>query len=116
MADKEFTVVRGDNFKQPFTVSLDQSRTLDGTESWRFSVRKTKSGPVLLSLASPITNGIEILGTFQPQVVFLPSTLGTTEFPPGEDESYVYDLEMTKGGQVETYAIDVLTVVGDVSR
>ena len=116
LGDKQFEIVRGDDYKQPFTVTLDQSRTLNGSESWKFSVRRTKndSDPVLIALSSPAANGIEIDGSFQPTVVFTPADFALIK--KGSDLDYVYDLEMTKAGKFETYSVDILTIIGDVTR
>ena len=115
MAGNEFSYIRGDDFIQPFTPSLDQSRTLDGTEAWTFSVRETKTGSVLLTLTKA-GGGIQIDGSNNPEVIFTPTTLDTTNFPPGADKTYIYDLEMVKDGKRETGVIDNFTVIGDISR
>lgn len=114
MGTKNFSVVRGDHFKQPFTVSLESPRVLDGSESWSFSIRKTKDTVLLLTLISPVQ--IEVDGSFQPSVVFLPETVAPLQTEPGADEDFIYDLQMKKGGKVETYAIDNFTLIGDVTR
>ncbi len=121
MGAKAFTVNRGDDFEQPFTITLDQSRSLDGTESWAFSVRDGKTGTtVLMALTSPVTSGIRIEASghgtrpFQPTLIFTPAAFNL--ITAGDDATYDYDLEMTKDGKFETYAIDTLTIVGDVTR
>lgn len=114
MGAKAFTVVRGDDYKQPFTITLDQARQLDGAETWKLTIRDGKgSSTALLVLTSP--TGIEVDGTtFEPTAVFRPNDFST--FTVGEDADYDYDLEMTKTGKIETLAIDTITVRGDVSR
>lgn len=109
---KAFSITRGDDYQQPFTVTLDQSRTLNGSESWTFTVRETKSGPALLTLTSP--TGITVDGSFQPTVVFTPSDF--SGFSTFEDTVYLFDLEMTKDGKYETLVVDELTIIGDISR
>jgi len=115
--DQDFTVVRGDDVLQPFTVTLDQSRVLDGTETWRFQIRTLKSdGTALVSLVSP-TQILITAVTYQPVVVFLPSTLTLALFPPNRrDRGFSYDLEMTKDSKVETVSEGIVTVITDVSR
>ncbi len=113
---KGFTVVRGDDFEQPFDPKLDQGRTLDGTETWRSTVRKTKAGSVLATFNSPV--GIEVdPTTFKPSIVFDALSLPEANFPiSDQDEQYWIDLEMSKGGEFETAYINKVTVVSDVSR
>ena len=121
MGAKAFTITRGDDFEQPFTITLDQSRSLTGTETWAFSVRDGKTGAsVLIAKTSPVTSGIRIEASghatraFSPTVIFTPACFAN--IPKGGDKDYVYDLEMTKDGKFETYANDTLTIVGDVTR
>lgn len=114
MGTKAFTIIRGDDFQQPFTVTLDQSRTLDGSETWKFTVRLNKTSAVLLTLTSSGGGITTDAVTFQPTVVFTPADF--SGFTTYSDQTYVYDLEMTKDGKFETYAIDDLTITGDVSR
>ena len=115
--DQDFTVVRGDDIQQPFTVTLDQSRVLDGTESWIFQIRRHKTdASKLVELTSPTEVTIDG-STFQPTVVFLASTLTIALFPASDvDVKYWYDLQMTKSAKVETVAEGRLTIITDVSR
>lgn len=120
MSSQDFSIVRGDDFLQPFTITLDQDRVLDGTETWTFSVRKDKDD------ASPkitLTKGggqITIdAATKQPTVVFDSATPTLTEgnFPSNnEDVPYWYDLQMVKDAKVETVAIGRMIVVSDITR
>jgi hypothetical protein len=115
--DQDFTVVRGDDIQQPFTVTLDQGRALDGTESWRFQMRALKSdASTLVSLTNPVQ--ITINGsTYQPTVVFTSTTLSIANFPASDkDRKYWYDLEMLKDSKTETVAEGRVTVITDVSR
>ena len=115
--DQDFTVVRGDDVQQPFTVTLDQSRTLDGSETWNFTIRKEKAGTSLATLTSTISTQISVgASTFQPTVIFGPSTLPVASFQPKEvDAEYWYDLQMTKDGLIETVAIGKITVISDIT-
>ena len=113
----DFTIVRGDDVQQPFTITLDQSRSLDGTETWTLTIRKEKAGTALVTLQSPAASGISVgVSTFQPTAVFSPTTLTVALFPATEvDREYWYDLEMTKDGNVETVAIGKITVISDIT-
>jgi len=120
--NQDFTVVRGDDVRQPFAVTLDEGRTLDGTESWRFVVRRYKTdSDALVSLTNPEASGIaiETVNTIVncPVVVFTPSTLPISSFPATKrPRVYQYGLEMTKDGKVETIALGEMTVNTDVAR
>lgn len=115
MGTKAFTVVRGDYFKQPFTPTLDQGRTLDGTERWRATVRLDPTEDPVMEFDSN-DGSIEIAaGTFLPSIVFKPSSFANVPVA-ARDVDYLYDLEMEKGGYPETYAIDTLTIRMDLSR
>ena len=117
--NQNFEVVRGDDLRQPFTVSLDASRVLDGTETWRLTIRRHYNTSQLAQLVSPAINGIEITaGTFQPVAIFTPARLPVAVFNAYGNKStkYYYDLEMTKDGLVETVADGQVTVWPDVSQ
>lgn len=116
---RDFTVVRGDDYQQPFTVVLDQDRALDGTESWTFTVRKTKAGSELLSLTKSAGQILIDPLSFQPTVQFLssPATLLEANFPIDEDDvPYWYDLQMVKDSQLQTVALARMIVVSDLTR
>lgn len=114
MGDKAFSVVRGDHFKQPFTVTLDQSRTLDGTEDWRCSIRKDPTQDPVMTFAKS-DGSIEIDGSNNPILVFTPAKFANVPIET-KDAVYLYDLEMNKGGKFETYAIDEVTIRMDLTR
>lgn len=115
--NSDFTVVRGDDVQQPFSVSLDQSRTLDGTESWKLQIRRRKTATSsLVALTSPAQITIDG-STNQPTAVFQDTTLTVALFPPSDaDVKYWYDLEMVKDSLVETVSEGRITVISDVSR
>lgn len=119
MGSASFTIVRGDDYKQPFTITLDQSRSLDGTESWTTTLRESKTSSALLVLSSP-SSGIEVEASghatrpFQPTLVFTPADYAN--LTPDRDQDYHYDLQMTKDGKFETPVVDIMTVRGDLTR
>lgn len=109
-----FTVVRGDDFIQPFLVTLDDSRTLDGSETWSAELRASATGSALMSFSVGAgTIDVDPV-TFQPSMVFLRNNYGN--IPIGKDTNYFYSLRMSKGGKVETSALDVTTIRTDLSR
>lgn len=112
--NQDVTHVRGDDLKIPVTVSLDQSRTLDGTETWKWVLRERVTTPVLLTKTSPA--GITIDGTtFQPTIVLAAADFLVSAFPDSvADQKYVHELEMTKGGNIETVTRGTLTIITDV--
>lgn len=99
------SVMRGDTFSLPLVISLDQSRTLDGTEDWAFTARLTPTGPALLDMTKA-NGGIAIEtvegSDFQPVLKFDASRFLQI---PIQDESPLvlkYDVQMTKDGNPET--------------
>ena len=114
MGTKAFSVVRGDHFIQPFAPTLDQSRTLNGEETWRATVRlDPTSSPVMTFSTEDGT--IDTDGSFNPRLVFTPERFANVPVA-ARDVDYYYDLEMQKDGKFETYAIDNLTIRMDMSR
>lgn len=115
--DQDFTIVRGDDIAQPFTITL-QTGSLDGSESWRFSVRRNKTDTVPLIDLTDTTGGItKDVTTFQPTVVLTPSDTPVASFPISNDDvPYYYGLEMTKDGAITTVAVGKMRVISDVVR
>ena len=115
--EADFEIIRGDDVQQPFTVTLDQSRVLDGTETWRLFMRSLRTDSVtVLELVSPNQITIDAT-TYQPTAVFTPTDTPTSAFPVSKkNRKYDYDLEMTKDTLVETTNYGKVTVRGDTSR
>ena len=117
MGDYSFSVVRGDNVKQPFKLTLDNSRSLAGDESWALTARVDPTTAVLISLTT--ANGGITVGTVggsanQPTAVFKDATFTAITRQAGDLE-LKYDLQMTKDGNIETMVIDELTVQMDMT-
>ena len=118
MGDYAFSVVRGDNVSQPFKITLDNSRTLDGDETWALTARTNPTTPVLIELTT--ANGGITVGTVdgsanQPTAVFNDARFSS--ITRGDDDLPLkYDLQMTKDGNIETMLIDVLTVQMDLTE
>ena len=113
--DQNITYIRGDSLEIPVTVSLDESRTLDGTESWKWQIKRDVESRVLVSKTSP-SSGITVDGsTNQPTVVIDPADFPILEFPSSvTDQVYIHELQMTKSGKVETILRGRFTVQSDV--
>lgn len=106
--------LRGDDLAIPVTVSLDQSRSLDGGETWKWVLRKTVEGAALVTKVSSaqITHAGP---SFQPIVVLLAADFLAANFPNSIDpQHYIHELEMTKDGLVETVLRGRFTVLSDV--
>jgi len=117
ITDQVIELTRGDDVRQPFIITLDQARTLDGTETWKFQMRALKSdSQARMSLTSPTQINIDS-EAFYPSVIFTPADMPVSEFPDlHRTKTYLWDLEMTKGGKVETVASGTSPVTTDVSR
>lgn len=109
-------VMRGDRTLIPVTKRFDDGRSLDGSETWTFAVRRYKTdATALLTLQSPVDIEIDSL-SYQPTIIIGAGTLDTTNFPPSEEPiSYWFDLVMTKDGSPETKQGRFI-VVTDVER
>ncbi len=113
--DQDIAHVRGDDLQVPVTVTLDQSRTLDGSESWLWAMRINETKPVLLTKTDPTAITIDG-GTFQPTILLTPADFPTTTFPPSATPiAYVHELSMTKSGKVETILRGALTLTSDIA-
>ena len=116
--DQDVDYVRNTRLKLAFTVSLDDARTLDGTEAWRWTLRKTaKTGAVALDLTAPAGGNADILvdGAFQPTVVIDATDL-SAEPAEVDVQDYVHELLMTKGGEPESVARGKFQLYTDIAR
>lgn len=112
--NQDFTHVRGDDLQVPVTVELDGGRTLDGTESWKWELKRSVGSPVLVAKTSP--SGVTIDGsTNQPTIVLTPSDFPVLEFPASTtDQVFAHELQMTKSSKVETVLRGTLTLISDL--
>ncbi len=115
LEDQDITHVRGDDLKIPFTITLDQSRTLNDAESWEWQLRLNVETDALITLTKG--SGIATVAN-QPEV-----TLLAADFPVGAtfpissvDRVYFHELQMTKSGLVETVARGAFTLKSDGVR
>ena len=101
--DQGVTHVRGDDLQIPVTVTLDESRTLDGTETWKWELKREIGAPVSISKTSPST-GITVDGSsYQPTIVLTGADFPTSSFPTSiSNQVYIHELQMTKSSKVET--------------
>lgn len=114
LTDQDVVHVRGDDLQIPVTVTLDQGRVLDGSETWEWRLRKNAEDVVLLTKTSPA--GITKAGpTFQPVIILAAVDFVAAQFPDSIDPSHhIHELEMTKDGKVETVFQGQFTVLTDV--
>ena len=111
--DQNITHIRGDDLLIPITVTLDQSRTLDGTETWRWVLKTNAEGHALVTKTSG--SGIST-DSNQPIVTLTPSDFPVGSFPQSTvDKRYVHELQMTKSGKVETITRGTFTLVSDIA-
>jgi hypothetical protein len=109
-----WSVVRGDHYLQPFTVSLDQSRTLDGQERW-FARFRTSPGATPSIEWSSAGGSIKVDPvTHYPSLVFTPDTVAA--IVAGEDQAFVWDVRMSKDGKFESMGYAGSTIIGDLTR
>lgn len=113
--DQNITHVRGDDLSISVSVTLDNERTLDGSESWKW-VLKTNAGAHAL-VTKTDSSGITVDGsTHQPTVVLTPSDFATSSFPNSvNSKTFVHELEMTKSTKVETVTRGTFTLVSDIA-
>ena len=116
--DQDFAVLTGEDVIQPFTVTLDAKRNLDGSETWRCQIRDKPSDAAFLVELTSAGGEIEVDGTtFYPRLVFTPALLSTSNFvPTDKPRDLPYDLEMTKDTKVETVAKGKVEVTTDITR
>jgi len=114
--DQDITYIRGDDISIPCTVTLDESRTLAGTETWKWELKRDVTSPALISKTSP-SSGITVDGsTYQPTVVIDNGDFTTLAFPSSvTDQIYAHELQMTlASGKVETVLRGRFTVRSDL--
>ena len=117
---QDVTHIRGDDLQIPATVTLDESRTLDGTETWKWELKRGVDTPSLISKTSTISgiaNGqITIDGsTSQPTIVLTGSDFPTSTFDSSvTDQRFIHELQMVKDSKTETVLRGVFTVRSDV--
>ena len=104
------TYIRGDDLSIPVTVTLDNSRTLDGTETWSWTVKKDVRGSALLSKTSASSSEISVDGsTYQPTILVAPSDFSAYR-SSATDQSYVHELQMVKDTKTERPVQQTLTL------
>lgn len=124
----DFSVMRGEPFKKGIVVTLDQSRTLDGSEDWEFTARvdATTSPVIELSKSAGTIEVTTVEGQANmPQLFFKESSFSGVTIA-ADDLVLNYDLQMTKDGNKETviprretdgtYTKGKLTVVMDMTQ
>ena len=114
--DQDVTYVRGDDLSIPCTVSLDESRALAGTETWRWELKRDVTAPTLISKTSQ-SGGITVdVSTYQPTIVIENGDFSLLQFPSNAtDQLYTHELQMTlASGKVETVLRGSFTVRSDV--
>ena len=106
--------IRGDARSLVWTVTLDQSRTLVGTETWLWVLRRAAGSTVLLS--KTLGAGITVDGAFQPTVALTAADFPTSGFPLNPvSQYYVHELQMTKDALPETVGRGKFTVQSDIA-
>ena len=116
-SDQDLTHIRGDDLEIPVTVTLDQSRTLDGTETWKWVMKTNVESHALISKTSP-SSGITVDGTSkQPTVVIDAADFPVASFPDSTtDQPFLHELQMTKSTKVETVMRGTFTLRTDLVR
>jgi len=117
-ANQRFVIVRGDNLSIRFRTTLDQGRTLNGTEGWTFAAKRRKTDVAPGLLLTKTFGSVEIADqtTFDPVVHIAPDDMPKSIFlPSSRDRDWFFDLQMTKDGLVETVASGIMVVVTDVA-
>jgi len=112
---QDITYVRGDDVIINVTVSLDESRTLDGSETWKWNLKRGVDSHS--SLAKTSAGGtITVDGTTkQPTIVIAASDFPTNTFPASVvDQLYTHELQMTKSSKVETVTRGRFTLQSDI--
>jgi len=112
--EQDVTHIRGDDLQMPVTVTLDESRTLDGTETWKWVLRRGVDTPSLVSKSSP-SSGITVdEATNQPTIVLAASDFPTSVFQAAvTDQIYLHEMQMVKSGKTETILRGSFTVRSD---
>jgi len=112
---QDLSHIRGDDLQIPVTVTLDQSRVLDGTETWKWELKREVGAPVGISKSSPST-GITVDGSsFQPTIVLTGTDFPTSNFPSSiVNQVYIHELQMTKSSKIETILRGKFTLKSDV--
>jgi hypothetical protein len=115
--DQDVTHVRGDDLQIPVTVTLDESRTLDGTETWKWGLKRDVDTPSLISKTSP-SSGITVDGsTYQPTIVLSGSDFPASTFEASvTDQKFIHELQMVKSSKTETVLRGSFTVRSDVVK
>ncbi len=112
---QDLTHVRGDDLQIPVTVTLDEARALDGTETWKWALKREIGSPVSLSKASPSTGITVDESSFQPTIVLTDTDFPTSSFPSSiVNQVYIHELQMTKSSKVETILRGKFTLKSDV--
>ena len=113
--DQNLTHIRGDDLSIPVTVTLDQSRSLDGNETWKWVLKANAESHALVTKTSP--TGITLDGsTHQPTIVLTPADFSSSQFPDSiNDQVMLHELEMTKSCKVETILRGTFTLRTDIA-
>jgi len=109
---KDISITRGTDERVKFTIRDSTGALLDvSAGTFKLTVRQVYDGTVVMQLASPIANGIDLAAAASGVVVAkLPRTITA-----GMGGRYVYDLQMTLAGDVHVPALGALTVPKDVT-
>ena len=112
---QDLSHIRGDDLQIPVTVTLDQSRVLDGTETWKWELKREVGAPSLSKGTTPDT-GITVDGSsFQPTIVLTGTDFPTSNFPSSiVNQVYIHELQMTKSSKIETILRGKFTLKSDV--
>ena len=112
--NQNITHVRGKDLVVPVTVTLDQSRTLAGTETWKWVLKLNVTTAVLLTLTDA-GGGITNASPFQPALIFTPADFPIGTFPDKiQKQTFLHALEMTKDGKKEAVMRGFLFLLSDI--
>jgi hypothetical protein len=112
---QDLSHIRGDDLQIPVTVTLDQSRVLDGTETWKWELKREVGAPVGISKSSPSTGITVDESSFQPTIVLTGADFPTSNFPSSiVNQVYIHELQMTKSSKIETILRGKFTLKSDV--
>ena len=114
LTDQDVLHVRGNDLRIPVLVSLDEGRDLDGSELWKWALKKNQTTAELLGKTH--LAGITVDGTtFQPTIVLTAGDFLPAKYPDAlEPLQHIHELQMTKDTKVEAVLRGQFTVLTPV--